>query len=149
MRGKRSFDDELNSPISSASSVISHPVDNLTSHSNNSSVVKKSEKRLKLENEIFSKSIKDIEKMFNFSHINPKSKPKSNYINLSFLSDTNVKNRPPPIILPSSKPPVISPSNQLSFDFDDDGDIDLPSKINLERDLQLIDEMILSNHAIR
>lgn len=108
--------------------------------------MKKSEKRLKLENEIFSKSIKDIEKMFNFSHISGKNNTKAG-VNLSFLSDPLGKNHPPPIILPSSKPPVISSFNRLNFEFDDDdGDYDLPTQINLERDLQLIDELILQNH---
>lgn len=95
----------------------------------------KSDKRLRLENEIFSKSIKDIENMFSFNHIkNPRLKNSStllsllvktpireyaydvsklNYdcVNLSFLIfNSSLLKPPPPVILPLSKPPVILPS---------------------------------------
>lgn len=143
----------------------------------------KSQKRIRIENEIFSKSLHDIETMFSFNHIvahsalgktassvsvhTPPSPPHNdphhsqytiplipgehnndlNYdcINLAFLeSDLEpVLAKPAPRVRPLSaaKPRPTNLYINGAYDWDDDDD-DF-ARVNLERDLELMDRVFM------
>lgn len=161
----------------------------------------KSSKRIKLEKEIFSKSIKDIEQMFNLSYddddeekkrkvLSRNSSPSNNSnnsaqfnrldlpagtglqktsfhydcVNLSFmLSDTGseyeecklkVPVLPSSSFIPGQLPPLVTAlPRTVLLDLNDDDDVDdykfeldlnsyLP-RLNLEKDLNMIDQMFM------
>lgn len=148
----------------------------------------KSTKRIRLEKEIFSKSIQDIEKMFNFGHndedeplrrkMQPSSTPSAVFNRLDvpagtlrftdfdydcinphlMQSDTNSESNdsvlPPLLPLSTLIPGAISmytlPGGAL-LDFNDDEDVEdyefehekhFMPRINLEKDLKMIDTML-------
>lgn len=156
----------------------------------------KSSKRIRLEKEIFSKSIKDIEKMFNFGHDDEEPLPRKipsrssatsavfsrldvpagtlrfthfdyDCINLNLMqsdtnSDSNESVIPPMLPLSTFNPDSISGysiARNVLLDLNDEEDVEdyefeldlkqyMP-RINLEKDLKLIDTMFSRPVQIR